>query len=249
MAMITDIMDTKKITNTNADLHIHILPKMDDGSSSSDESIAMLEILKEQNVKNIVATPHFYLNENGVEKFLDRRQASYERLLSKYQFEGNICLGAEVYYAENMYRIENFEKLKMGKSNFILIELPYLKKIDIDILEDIKRMINETGLNIILAHIERFWDKFTWRAMREMSSMDVIYQINLSSLTNDNLKKTVFKILKKDKFIVLGSDGHNTDKRSPSCYNQGLEVIKNKFGNDYVEKLLQNNDKIFSKII
>ena len=42
------------------DFHAHILPKMDDGSKSAEESIAMLKIQAEQGIRCVVATPHFY---------------------------------------------------------------------------------------------------------------------------------------------------------------------------------------------
>ena len=249
MATVTTATVLKRQrVNMRCDLHIHVLPKMDDGSKSVDESIQMLEVLKSQGVNNIVATPHFYLRENGVDIFLDRRQASFERLLSKYNYDGQICLGAEVYYAEGLYKIESFEKLAMGKSNFILIELPYLKKIDKDILEDLEDMMNYTGLTIIFAHIERFYDKFTWSAKRKLLSMDAIFQINLSSFENADLSKIIFKFLKKNKFTVIGSDSHNNDTRNPECYSKGLKIIEENMGKETEEDLLRNTELIFEKI-
>ena len=64
------------------DFHTHILPGIDDGSRNSEESIQMLNLEQEQGITKIVFTPHFYANRNSVERFLKRREASYERLLS-----------------------------------------------------------------------------------------------------------------------------------------------------------------------
>ena len=50
------------------DFHTHILPLMDDGSKSIEESIKMLKMLSAQGVKRIVATPHFYANDESVDK-------------------------------------------------------------------------------------------------------------------------------------------------------------------------------------
>lgn len=41
------------------DFHSHVLPCMDDGSKSTEESIQMLSMLREQGVETVVATPHF----------------------------------------------------------------------------------------------------------------------------------------------------------------------------------------------
>lgn len=62
------------------DFHTHILPKTDDGSRSTDESVKMLLALKEQGIDAVAATPHFYANDESVEDFLKRRQASFEAL-------------------------------------------------------------------------------------------------------------------------------------------------------------------------
>jgi protein-tyrosine phosphatase len=59
------------------DFHSHILPEVDDGSQSVDESILMINALAEQGIDRIVATPHFYANDESVSEFLVRRQKAY----------------------------------------------------------------------------------------------------------------------------------------------------------------------------
>ena len=63
------------------DIHSHILPGMDDGSRSTEESLAMLAASAAQGVRAIAATPHFYAMENSPEEFLARRAAAVARLL------------------------------------------------------------------------------------------------------------------------------------------------------------------------
>lgn len=234
--------------NNRADLHTHILPGIDDGAKNTEESNQMLELLKMDGVGNIIATPHFYLKENSVNGFIRRRNSSYEELKSRVNFDGNICLGAEVYYGKQMYRIENFESLSLGKSDYILIELPYEKKIDVDLLEDIEEMMEKTDLTVIFAHIERFFDKFTWRASRKLYSMDVIFQVNLPSMKDKKLKKAAYKFIKKDLHVVLGSDCHNCGDRSPKAYGEGLAIIEEDLGTQLKNKLLDDTKKLFDKI-
>lgn len=62
------------------DFHSHILPGIDDGSASVEESLKLLEMLAEQGVKTVVATPHFYPDRTSVSDFLRRRDAAYQRL-------------------------------------------------------------------------------------------------------------------------------------------------------------------------
>mgnify|MGYP002089728718 CR=1 FL=1 len=67
------------------DFHTHILPEIDDGSRNVEMSLNMLAAQREQQVDEIVATPHFYAQKDSVEEFLLRRQRSYEKLKTKWQ--------------------------------------------------------------------------------------------------------------------------------------------------------------------
>ena len=62
------------------DFHSHILPCLDDGSKSVDESIKMLKTLASQGVKKVVATPHFYANDESIEQFLNRRDEAFLKI-------------------------------------------------------------------------------------------------------------------------------------------------------------------------
>lgn len=62
------------------DIHSHILPKIDDGSSSVEESLKLLRTSAEQGITEIAATPHFYASQNSPQKFLARRAACAARL-------------------------------------------------------------------------------------------------------------------------------------------------------------------------
>ena len=63
------------------DFHSHVLPGIDDGSRDTDMSLAMLRMEQEQNVQAVVATPHFYAEQDSVKSFLKRRSHSMERLM------------------------------------------------------------------------------------------------------------------------------------------------------------------------
>ena len=52
------------------DFHSHVLPGIDDGSSCEEESLDMLRIAKSQGVITMLATPHFYAQNNSVGHFL-----------------------------------------------------------------------------------------------------------------------------------------------------------------------------------
>ena len=57
------------------DFHTHVLPAMDDGSRSVEESLQMLRMEAEQGIFHVVATPHFYPQYDNPEQFLRKRTA------------------------------------------------------------------------------------------------------------------------------------------------------------------------------
>jgi len=78
------------------DFHAHILPRVDDGSQSVDESVQMLERMQAQGIGRVVATPHFYANDESVDAFLQRRSAAWEKIEGCLQNSPEVLLGAEV---------------------------------------------------------------------------------------------------------------------------------------------------------
>ena len=74
------------------DWHSHVLPQLDDGSRSLEESVAMLEALKCQGVDTVIATPHFYANEESVEAFLERRKKSHDLLSSEIKSDDVVAV-------------------------------------------------------------------------------------------------------------------------------------------------------------
>ena len=65
------------------DFHAHILPGIDDGSKSVDESLVMLAMEAEQGVGCVVATPHFYPRHDDPREFLTVRDAALSVLRSR----------------------------------------------------------------------------------------------------------------------------------------------------------------------
>ena len=111
---------------TMIDFHTHILPGIDDGSRSTDESIQMLRAMPE--VTHVVATPHFYAWENTPERFLRRRTAAWEQLRERLDDTApDIRLGAEVCYFEGICRSDELHSLCIEGTNMLLLEMPFEK--------------------------------------------------------------------------------------------------------------------------
>ena len=65
------------------DFHSHILPGIDDGSRNVEESLLLMTEMREQGVSTVIATPHFYADEQPVDTFLRRRTEAYDHLMAR----------------------------------------------------------------------------------------------------------------------------------------------------------------------
>ena len=91
---------------------------MDDGSRDVDESFSMLCALRDQGINYVVATPHFWANEESVDAFLERRQKSYDLLckgIDSTTLPKVIC-GAEIKYYPGISRLADLDKLSIGNT-------------------------------------------------------------------------------------------------------------------------------------
>lgn len=146
------------------DFHTHILPEMDDGSESVEESIQMLELSAQQGVKWMVATPHFYADREDPKTFLERRHEAHVRLEQGIGGRENlpkIMLGAEVRYYEGISQSRELQKLKIEDSNLLLLEMPFIPWSD-RMLHELVLAQKRSGLQIVLAHIERYLSFQEW---------------------------------------------------------------------------------------
>ncbi len=195
------------------DIHCHVLPQMDDGSRSVEESLAMLEAMADQGVGCVVATPHFYAGENSPERFLARRAASMEKLTRAWR-PGlpALKLGAEVCFFEGMSRYEGLGALKIEDTGILLLEMPFCRWTQ-RMLQEVWALASRT--TVLLAHIERYlrWqDGKTWDLLADRG---VLNQCNASFFLNWQTKHKALRMLRGGKVHLLGSDSHNMDSRPP----------------------------------
>lgn len=107
------------------DFHSHILPRIDDGSHSVEESIKMLEMEAAAGIKTMAATPHFYPDSDTPSRFLARRAEAFEKLQEKLTDAlPKILLGAEIAYFEGMRNCEELKHLAISETRLVLIEMP-----------------------------------------------------------------------------------------------------------------------------
>lgn len=228
-----------------SDMHTHILPGIDDGSENVEMSISMLKSLKEQGVKNIALTPHFYTNQESMADFLAKRQESYNLLKSKADTDINFSLGCEVYITKYILNNDDISSLCMGNTNYMLTEFPYSCSFDEKTYDMIEKFLYDYKVKPIMAHIERYPALMNdISIIEELVNMGCLMQINLSSMDSFMTSRFLLKLIKKDLVHLVGTDCHRTNFRPP-VYDKGMNVILKKLGIDYVKKIADNSAVFF----
>ena len=218
------------------DFHSHILPGIDDGSNSLEMSEEMLRISSDQGVHVQVLTPHFYASRMDVDNFLRAREKAYQKLLPVAKRMGiNLRIGAEVAFFNNMSQSDKLDKFVINGTKVILIEMPFRQWTD-RIVDEIE-LIADRGYFPMIAHIERYFsyqrDKGPMERLLLMNR--VIFQVNCESLNSLFRRGSIVKALEESVF-VLGSDAHNTDKRSPNI-SIGRRYISSKLGKRQLKEM------------
>ncbi|MCD8006179.1 MAG: capsular polysaccharide biosynthesis protein [Oscillospiraceae bacterium] len=219
------------------DFHSHILPGIDDGSKSVDESCRMLKESFLQGVSQIVATPHFYAEDNSPKRFLERRRHSFEKLEPHLTADmPEIFLGAEVKYFEGISRSEDVGLLKIEGTDLILIEMPFMTW-NQRIVNEVIELASWRHTRVILAHVERYFRYGAEKFLPDFYKNDVLIQANAESFIGGRFAtRKVMNMLKEGKIHLLGSDCHNMGSRSPNMGDARKEISK-RICNNMLDKL------------
>lgn len=219
------------------DFHSHILPKMDDGSQSTHESLEMLKALSAQGVTRVVAAPHFYANDESVSAFLERRKSSYDRLISCVTPDmPEIITGAEVRYYGGIGHLENLEALCVKDSRLILLEMPENRWTEYAIRE-IADISSERNLVPVLAHIERYIAYQNSETLYRLLESGVLMQINASFLNGFFSRRKALNMLKRNQIHFIGSDCHNMSDRPPEI-QKAVSIIRKKLGDGFTDSFV-----------
>lgn len=231
------------------DVHSHILPGIDDGSPDVETSLKMIEALQSQGARAIVLTPHYYSDSISYEDFVARRDNALH-LLEKSLPPGSPKLipAAEVYITKYLLNNSNLDALKIGNTNYALIEHPFSCDFSQETYDRLLSLNYDYGIKPVLAHIERypaFMDDGD--LLDSYIEMGCIAQVNISSFVDSSrsLRKKLFKYLESGRIHLIGTDCHNLSSRKPD-FETGVNAIIKKCGAEAVD-LLERNANILTK--
>ncbi|MCA0985190.1 tyrosine protein phosphatase [Halobacillus yeomjeoni] len=236
------------------DIHSHILPGVDDGAQSIEESIQMAEAAVRDGIDTIVASPH---HKNGVynnyRNDILLQVAELNRHIETRNIPLNVVPGQEVrLYGELIEGIHSEEVLPINmESNYLLVEFPsntvprYASQLFYD--------LQMSGIRPIIAHPER--------NKKIIENPDVLYslvkdgayaQVTAGSVCGNFGKKIMkfsHQLIEHNLAHLIASDAHNTTSRG-FCMTEAYQEVRQSYGLDMVYMLSENaQDIIEDKVL
>lgn len=228
------------------DFHSHILPGIDDGSASLQESIELLRLEAAQGICHVLLTPHFYAMEDEPEGFL-RRRAEAEALLreemGRHDGLPRVSMGAEVSFFRGMSESEYLRRLTIAGGKCILIEMPPAPWPEC-VYRELEKIWLLQGIVPVLAHIDRYISPLrTYHIPARLAKLPVLVQANASFFLDRRTAGMAMRLLKADRIHILGSDCHNVMDRRPEL-GKALVRIRKKLGEKVISRICEYQDRI-----
>lgn len=229
------------------DFHSHILPNIDDGSRSIEETFNLIKEAKQAGFEAIISTSHYM--ENYYETDVPEREVWVKAICENLQnknIETNLYLGNEIYFCNNIIELlENRKASTINDTSYVLFELP-LNTEPMNLYDIVYEML-QYKLVPILAHPERY--SFVQKdpdLIYDLIEKGVLMQANYGSIIGQYGEKAqliVRKFFENNMIHFLGSDVHRPNTiypKIPRILNEISDII----GEEKLEELTTKNPEL-----
>ncbi len=195
------------------DIHSHLIPGIDDGVQSIDESLQLIRGLCDLGYKKIITTPHImwgtYSNTpENIIGGLDKLKTAVKSAGIQVELEA----ACEYYFDEHFFRLITEENLLQFGNRHVLFELPVMFKPPQ--LEEIIFELTTRNYIPVLAHPERYVYMHTkgLNAYEKLKNQGVLLQLNMLSpigYYSKPIQKVSHELIKYGWIDFVGTDMHN----------------------------------------
>ncbi len=221
------------------DIHSHVIPFVDDGSTSLEASLKLLEDSYASGVTDLICTPHF---RKGVfQPTAEDIKKNFELLKMSKKTPINLYLGQEISAFNGMCKMIKSQQLfSINCKPYILLEFPY---VECNNLSDFVYDALYSGYTPIIAHIERY-EYVNISTVEHLKEEGALIQINADSLVSKYAKrynKRVKQYIKNELVDFVASDIHASRQ---NYLLEAYSYVEKNFGKDVADDLFANNAKI-----
>lgn len=189
------------------DWHCHLLPGVDDGVKTMEETLRILDSYEQSGVKEVWLTPHVM---EDFPNTTDSLRLRFSELISAYKGRISLHLASEN-MLDNLFeqRLQQNDLLPLGiEGKHLLVETSYFNPPYG--LQDILQRIKSKGYEPVLAHPERYV-YMDLKDYEQLKNNNVLFQLNLSSLVGvygEDAKRKVKWLLENKYYSYSGTDTH-----------------------------------------
>ena len=195
------------------DIHNHILPGIDDGAKTVDESLGLIKGMGEIGISNFICTPHimenYYANNAGtIQTALGLVQ---DALKTNGLPHVHITAAAEHMIDSGFELLVDSNGLMPIAKQYVLVEMSYLQA-SLNFEEAIEKL-SDKGLYPIFAHPERYaylhHDRNDYTRMKDLGLLFQLNILSLSSYYGKDVHKKALALLDTNLIDFVASDIHN----------------------------------------
>lgn len=224
------------------DLHCHILPGLDDGSGSLEESIEMAAMAADQGVRHIVATPHC---RTGSAPDVIDGVVMLRELLQEAEIPIRLYTGMEIFGSFDTARLLREKKLlTLNGSRYPLIEFSFYT--DGTAETEILQTVIDAGYTPLVAHPERYeYIHQQPELINQWKKMGCLFQVNRCSLLGRNGEDTqmmALELVERGFATVVATDAHSSRVRTPRAAD-AYEMLYHSVSPKAAEMLMIQNPK------
>lgn len=237
------------------DLHCHILPGIDDGASSLEESLAMARFCVAEGITHITATPHCHRYLRLLRAEILPHVASLNEALREAQVPLTILPGSEIQVTNTAAYRRDFEAgifCHLGDGTaFTLIEFNWKRELYPADAAKLIGWLRERQMQPIVAHPERHdYFRDDPARLRSLTDAGAWLQITVDSLLGNHGSAAQMageEMLQEYQKVVLATDAHNL--RRCSGLAAGYDWVRERLGDDRAEDLRARADEVLSILL
>lgn len=225
------------------DIHCHILPCLDDGAFSEDESLAMAEIAAADGIRAVCCTPH------SGSYSLAALVGAYRRFKSELRSRGiplQLYLGQEIYLGDNMRSqiraLQNGLFVTANRSVYPLVEFHPQVRVK-DAVSAVDALVS-LGYVPVIAHPERYaFAAEDADALRRMKQAGALLQLNCGSLKGAfgyDAERIAHMLLGRCEADFVASDAHSPYARTPRLRSTHAHLCE-LYSMEYADHLMHGN--------